>query len=99
MSASGVVIATNHEGVFDPPEHIGPLAHDGEAKSSWDPKTAGKNLLLVDLMGAGSLDIVLRGKTGLLYARHGEKGFSDLAPLLAADEFNYWSSNPTLHLA
>jgi hypothetical protein len=92
MSASGVVIATNHEGVFDPPEHIGPLAHDGEAKSSWDPKTAGKNLLLVDLMGAGSLDIVLRGKTGLLYARHGEKGFSDLAPLLAADEFNYWSS-------
>jgi hypothetical protein len=92
MSASGVLIATNQGGVFDPPEYIRRLAHDGEAKSAWDTETAGKQMLLVDLLGAGSLDIVLPGKTGLLYARNGEKGFSDLEPLTTPDEFNYWGS-------
>jgi hypothetical protein len=92
MSASGVVIATKQGGVFDPPEHIRRLGPDGEAKSAWDTKTAAEYMLLVDLAGVGSLDIVLRGKTGLLFARYGEKGFSALEPLLAADEFNYWSS-------
>jgi hypothetical protein len=92
MSASGVVIAANQGGVFDPPEHVRSLVHHGEAASAWDPKTAGESMLLVDLAGVGSLDIVLRGKTGLLFARRGEEGFSALEPLLAADQFNYWSS-------
>lgn len=92
MSAAGVVIAANQGGVFNPPEYIRRLTHDGEAKSAWDPKTAGTYMLLVDLMGAGKLDIVLRGKSGLLYSRRDDKGFSAFEPLLAADEFNYWSS-------
>jgi hypothetical protein len=92
MSASGVVVAINHDGVFNPPEHIRRLAYRGEAKSAWHPQMAGKHMLLVDLFGAGSLDIVFPGKSGLLYSIHGEKGFSDLELLTASDEFNYWSS-------
>jgi hypothetical protein len=96
MSPSGVVVSINHDGVFGPPEHIRRLAYRGETKSAWYPQVAGKHVLLVDLFGAGSLDIVFPGKTGLLYSSHTENGFSDLELLKTSDDFNYWS-NPGLY--
>ena len=46
----------------------------------------------MDLFGTGSLELVVTGKTGLLYASPGKDSFSASKPLKADDGFNYWSS-------
>jgi len=93
MSASGVVVAANNGSGFDPPHRVPDLAYAGESNSDWCPEQAGKHMVLVDLFGTGSLEMVVPGKTGLLYASPGKDGFSAFKPLTASDSFDYWSSS------
>jgi len=91
MSASGVVVATNNGNGFDPPRRIPHLAYEGESNSDWSPEAGGKHMMLADLFGTGSLDIVIPGKTGLLYGKSGANSFAAFKPLIAGDGFDYWA--------
>jgi hypothetical protein len=92
MSAAGVVVATNNGAGFNPPQSVPSLAYKGESDSGWCPEQAGKRMVLVDLFGAGSLDVVIPGRSGLLYATPGKDRFSAFKPLTTGDGFDYWNN-------
>ena len=92
MSSSGIAVAANNGNGFDPPRRLSPLTYPGTGNSEWSPEQAGNRMVLVDLLGTGSLDLVVPGNTGLLYATSGKNGFSAFKPLNAGAGFDYWTS-------
>jgi hypothetical protein len=93
MSAAGVVMAANNGNGFDPPHLIPHLTNQGDASSAWSPEQAGGRMVLVDMFGAGSLDMVVPGNSGLLYSTRDKSGFSAFRALTTGDGFDYWSSS------
>ena len=98
MSSSGVVAATNNGHGFSAPHRVPNLAFQGQQNSRWCPEQAGKHMVLVDLFGTGTLQIVVPGDGGLLYSSPGKDGFSAFQPLVAGDGFDYWTA-PRLYTA
>jgi hypothetical protein len=92
MSASGVVVATNNGNGFEPLHAIPHLAYQAATSPEWSPESAGKHLMLVDLSGTGTLDIVVTGHAGLLYAKAAASGFTVFKPLTTVDGFNHWTA-------
>jgi hypothetical protein len=98
MTATGVVIARNNGHGFDAPRRVPHLSYQADGTMAWTPQQAGKSLVLADLLGSGSLDIVALGNSGLLYASPTKTSYTAFKPLNTKDGFQYWS-NPQFYTA